>query len=93
MLETVKTYLSGDAAKRAYRTFLQAFIPLLLLAVLGLLNGMLAWASNGEPFPDTQAFLMLVVVAAISGLIAVTSYVQNLWEGRGTDNFERFLGS
>jgi hypothetical protein len=64
--------------RRSVRTFLQAFVGLLIPGVLGFLHGLTDWAgSHGQtPFPDAGSLAYLAVSAIVAGVIAV---VTGIW--------------
>lgn len=64
--------------RRSVRTFLQAFLALLIPGALGFLNDLTQWAQGqGQtPFPDARSFAFIGVQAIIAGVIAV---VTALW--------------
>lgn len=64
--------------RRSVRTFLQAFLALLVPGALGWLNDLTAWARDqGQtPFPDAHSLAYVAVSAITAGVIAV---VTGLW--------------
>lgn len=64
--------------RRSIRTFLQAFLALLVPGALGFLNDLTAWSrSQGQtPFPDAHSLAFVGVQAIVAGVIAV---VTALW--------------
>lgn len=65
------TYM--DAGKRAIRTFVQAFIGVLLVGWMGL-N-----LAPGE-LPDWDIAKRLLIAATVAGVIAVVTWLQNTFE-------------
>lgn len=59
--------------RRTIRTFLYAFLGLLIPGALGFLNGLTEWAnSQGQvPFPDATSLAFVGVAAISAGSIAV----------------------
>ena len=79
--------LKSDPARRALRTFLQAFAVLFVGSLLTWLGDVQEWASCIEEcaaFPDPGALAKGAVAAVTAGAIAVFTYFQNLLEDRGT---------
>lgn len=74
-----------DPARRAIRTFVQSFVALFAVSVMGWLKLVVDWADAGgaEPFPGVSALGYAAIAAASSAAIAVVTYVQNLLEDRG----------
>lgn len=76
ILDTVRARLSittRDALARIARTFLWAFLGVLIPGSLGWLNDLTAWAkSQGQtPFPDAHSLAFVGVAAISAGCIAV----------------------
>jgi uncharacterized membrane protein YidH (DUF202 family) len=67
--------MSRDAVRRVARTFLFAFVGLLLPGLLGWLNALTEWAgAEGQrPFPDATSLAYLAVSAIVAGVIAVVN--------------------
>lgn len=71
--------ISSSSLKRAARTFLQAFVGLMVPGLLGWLNDLTAWARDEgqRPFPDATSLAYLGVSAIVAGIIAVVALLQN----------------
>lgn len=71
--------MSGDAVRRAVRTFVIAFFGLFIPGALGFLNDVTAWATSGgqRPFPDMHSVAFLGVAALAAGLIAIFNLLWN----------------
>lgn len=67
--------MSRDALRRVARTFIIAFIGLLLPGLFGWLNALTEWArAEGQrPFPDATSLAYLAVSAIVAGVIAVVN--------------------
>lgn len=66
-----------DALRRAIRTFIQAFVGTFLSMWIGI------YVTPGV-LPDTQVIQRVLIAAAVAGMIALLTYVQNALEDRGT---------
>lgn len=68
--------------RRSVRTFLQAFLALLVPGSLGFLHDLTEWAnSQGQtPFPDPHSFAFVGVQAIIAGVIAVVTALWTVYE-------------
>lgn len=66
---------SRDALRRIARTFIQAFLGLLLPGLLGWLHALTDWANDGgqAPFPDASSLAYLGVAAVGAGFVAVVT--------------------
>lgn len=73
---------TNDSLKRAARTFVIAFLVILVPGGLGLINSVSAWAaSNGQTaFPDWHNATYLLVSAVTAGFIAVGNLIVNWLE-------------
>lgn len=73
------TFLSGDAVRRALRTFLITTVGLFIPGLLGWLNDLTSWAQgNGtRPFPDGHGLAYLGVSAVVAGVVAVVNLIWN----------------
>lgn len=69
--------MSNDAVKRSIRTFLIAFLTVLVPGGLGWLNDLTSWAnSHGQrPFPDAHSLAYLGVSAIVAGSISLVNLV------------------
>jgi uncharacterized membrane protein YdfJ with MMPL/SSD domain len=74
---TYRGIWSSDAVRRVVRTFLQAFLGLLLPGLLGWLNALTDWANDGgqAPFPDARSLAYVGIAAVAAGFIAVVTAV------------------
>lgn len=73
-----------DAFKRAARTFLQAFVGTLSVLAIPVLTDIIQAISSAEPYELNFAFWQgVVIAAALSGFIALLSWVQNALEANG----------
>ena len=80
--------MTRDSLRRAARTFIQAFLGLLIPGLLGWLHGLTEWArSEGQaPLPDAGSLAYLGVAAIGGAAVAVVALIQNGLEdasGRG----------
>lgn len=68
---------TSESMKRIARTFLQAFLGLLLPGVLGWLNALTTWANDGgqAPFPDAASLAYVGIAAISAGFIAVVTAI------------------
>ena len=77
-----------DAVVRALRTFVIAFLAVLIPGLFGWLNDLTAWAkSDGQaPFPDSHSVAYLGISAILAGVIALVNlawvWVENV-TGKG----------
>lgn len=69
--------MSRDSLRRVLRTFLQAFLGLLLPGLLGWLHELTEWAADQgqRPFPDAGSVAYLGVAAIGAGAVAVVTLV------------------
>lgn len=67
----------SDSVRRAFRTFVQAFVGALLA------SGVLS-AASVEGVVDWSSLGKAAVSAGVAGVVAVLSYVQNSLEDRGS---------
>lgn len=73
-----------DAARRALRTFAQAFVGTLALLAIPALTDLIRAISNAEPYEIDFRFWQGVVIAACAaGVIALISFLQNFLEDSG----------
>lgn len=74
---TYRGIWSNDAVRRVIRTFLQAFLGLLLPGLLGWLNALTDWANDGgqAPFPDARSLAYVGIAAISAGFIAVVTAI------------------
>ena len=71
----------SDAIKRAFRTFVQAFIGTLAVLAIPAMTDIIRAASSTEPYEFDVNFWQGVMVAAVlSGFIALISWTQNALE-------------
>lgn len=75
----------NDATRRALRTFLQAFVGVFALSLLGWLTGVQEWASCVKDcvFPDPTILGKAAVSGVVAGAITLITYAQNLLEDKG----------
>lgn len=76
--------MTRDSVRRAIRTFLQAFLALLIPGALGWLNALTEWArAEGQtPFPDARSLAFVAVSAIVAGVIAVVNLGWNYVEDK-----------
>lgn len=69
----MKTLFDSDAVKRVARTFVYAFLGILVPGLLGWLGDLTDWArANGQaPLPDAHSLAYLGVAAIGAGFVAV----------------------
>lgn len=69
--------MTRDALRRVARTFVIAFVGILLPGVFGWLNDLTKWASEEgqRPFPDATSLAYLGVSAIVAGLIAALNLI------------------
>lgn len=69
--------MSRDSLRRIIRTFIQAFLGLLLPGLFGWLNELTKWAQDQgqRPFPDAGSLAYLGVAAIGAGAIAVVTLI------------------
>lgn len=85
----------NDALRRAIRTFLQTFLGLYLVRLIGFLNQLSDWAGCNEgggelcTFPDVSTLGYGLVVAGSAAVVALISWLQNALEDN--TNFPSFL--
>lgn len=85
-LEPVRAYLTSEPVRRALRysarTFVYAFLGVLVPGLLGFLHAVTAWAEEAgqEPFPSATGLAYLGVSAVTAGTIAVVNLVGRLLE-------------
>lgn len=87
MLDRIRRLLRSDPARRAIRTFLQAFAVLFIGSLLTWLGDVQEWATCIEEcasFPDPGALAKGAIAAVTSAAIATFTYAQNALEERGT---------
>jgi hypothetical protein len=70
----------SDAIRRGIRTFVQAFIGVILAQS----GAILLAAQKGEYVLDIEWWKRIAVSGAAAGVIALFSYIQNALEDRGT---------
>lgn len=75
-----------DPARRALRTFVQTFLGLYLIRVVGFLGQLSEWAGCQEraaeacAFPDVGALAYGLVAAGSAAVVAVVALLQNYLE-------------
>lgn len=74
--------MTRDAAMRALRTFIIAFLALFIPALLGWLQALMNWANGdgSEPFPSYDTLQKAAVSAAVAALIGLVNWVWNAVE-------------
>lgn len=76
----------NDALRRAIRTFVQTFLGLFLIRLVGFLNQLAEWAGCSEAgaeacaFPDITSLGYAAVAAGSAAVVAVISWLQNALE-------------
>jgi hypothetical protein len=86
--------VSRDSIRRVLRTFLQAFLGVLLPVSLGWLQQVAKAVTDGQTIavPDRGFWLNVLVSAVIAGFVATVSLIQNLLEdktGKDTPGLDR----
>lgn len=83
--------MSREAVRRTIRTFLQAFLALMVPGFLGWLNALTEWARDEgqRPFPDGTSLAYLGVSAVTAGVIAVVTLGWNATEDAAGKGFLR----
>lgn len=83
--------MDSNVLKSAWNTFLQAFVPLFLLALSGWLADLLDWVSNlgegGEAvvaFPDPSVLIKAVAAALISAIIGAVAAIHTAIRNKST---------
>jgi hypothetical protein len=78
----MRKFLAKPSVARAVRTFVIAFLTILIPGLLGWLHDVTAWA-NGQgatPFPDAHGLAYLGVSAVVAGFIACVNLLVNWLE-------------
>ena len=71
----------SDAIRRAIRTFIQSFVGTFVLVGFPVLQGIVDALNNGDPVVfDVNVYKRVLIVCAISAVIALVSFVQNWLE-------------
>ena len=71
----------SDAAKRAFRTFVQGAVGVLVLIAVPALNDMVqSIAAGGEVDIDVNFWQGVAVAVVAGGVIALISFLQNFFE-------------
>lgn len=75
----------SDTAQRAYRTFMQSFLGLFLISLVGWLNSVVLWANGGDGalFPHVSVLVKAGIAAMGAAVIAVISALHNTAESKG----------
>lgn len=83
--------MSGDAVRRAIRTFVISFLGILIPGALQFMNDVTAWAAQkGQaPFPDWNEVSYLLVAAICAGMIALLNLIWNWVEDKTGKGFLR----
>lgn len=73
----------SDAVRRTLRTFLQVFVGVFSVSVLGFLNDIVEWASSTDrAFPSLSPLGKAAVSAACAGVVSLVTLAQNWAEDR-----------
>lgn len=79
------TITLSNSARKAARTFLQTFIGVFAVTLLGFLAQVTEWASQADAaFPSLSPLGKGAVAATAAGAVALVTYAQNALEVRGT---------
>lgn len=83
--------MTRESVRRTIRTFLQAFLGLMVPGFLGWLNALTEWARDEgqRPFPDGTSLAYLGVSAIVAGVIAVVNLLWNAVEDASGKGFLR----
>lgn len=74
-----------DSVRRAIRTFLQAFVAVFAISLLGWLGDVTLWAKcvdNCKDFPDVTVLGKAAIAGFAAGAVTLVSLIQNLLEDK-----------
>lgn len=80
--------LTTQDVKMAVRSFVFAFLGILVPGLLDWLNELTKWAP-GRPFPEVATLGLLVIAATAAGFTAVVTLVWRAVEGKSGKGFLR----
>jgi hypothetical protein len=76
-------FFKSQAFRAGWRTFIQSFLGLFLISLIGWLQQVVTWATaSDQVFPNTDVLLKAAVTATAAAFIALIAFIQNKVENK-----------